>query len=280
MTTILAWHGDPALRDAAVTRMRDHAQADALIQGAYLTIDEDAPGGYRGCFYGCLVAELAPEVFTDADPDEDGLVYDEDGAPREPAGGWANGTARLLGLPARFGRLAEALFEALPAAEAPEFAVAITEAIAPGADLLRVVDRWLIALLTDPDRGVRRVAGSHGLPIIDDVAALLARSADGTPPDREEWTVARGAASRQLDKRPDEAKMPDDEWTVWYRGRNAIRAAQYAAEPLWEVSAVCESAAEAVADDSSRAAVYVAYRWQANQLIRLTADAAPAEVTG
>lgn len=280
--TILAWHGDPALRQAAVERMRAHALADALIQHNYVTLDPAAPGGYRGCFYGCLVAEIEPDVFVDL-VDEDGHIFcEEDAAPRDPHDGWSGAAARLLGLPVVFGKAAEHLFEALPRHAAPEFAVRLTEAIRPGVDLHRVIDRWMLALLVDPTGGIRRAVRYGDRWMVDRVAGLLQERIDGHNPDAAEWDTARETIRKARANREDEPSIVGEygEWQEWYRRHNAASPAQCAsvARPTESTAVATSSAAADILDEAANPINTI--RWQADLLVRLTADAAPAEVTG
>lgn len=136
MGKALAWHNDPALKAAAVERMRQHREADDFIQGEYLSVkgeqwyDEDGyshdrdPGHpYRGCFHGCLTTDLLLA---------EGKTLDE----IEESASWHRAARRLFGFPLALGAALDTWFEKCDTLEeASRYAVAITEAIPVGADL-------------------------------------------------------------------------------------------------------------------------------------------------
>lgn len=124
---VLAWHGDQALRDRIVQRMREHRAADAFVQGEYQLLDRDLPLGYRGCAIGCLLdPTTAPAMSI-----------------RHLYGRWWDQVERQFGIHADVAHAIDAIFESFARpAEAGLFAVEATEVIPVGADLTGVVD-WL-----------------------------------------------------------------------------------------------------------------------------------------
>ena len=263
ITSIRAFHNDLQLRADAIARMRAHADADAIIGGAYIKVDPTAPGGYRGCFIGCIVAELDRTLYA-------GIFAGLPEYELELEGGWYAAAARLAGLPERWTRLAEGIFEALPADEGSEFAVALLEAVPVGADLDRVVDAMVIALLTDPEYGVRQYALPDGQAVIDQVVTLYRRRLAGDEPSGEEWSTARFAVSTPVHAAPmltSGATMPVTRpagSAVWL-GHSAAAVADSAAAAAAYTAPSARSAAEA-----ARAA---ARRWQADTLVTLTRNA-------
>src|SRR6185437_15188822 len=140
MTTqpLRAFHGDQAIKDKYLARIRAHAAADAITQGI----------GWengKGCAIGCTLE-----------------AYDHSRYPIE------------LGLPEWLARLEDRIFEGLPKAEAMAWPEAFLEAITPGANLepvrpklaLRRIDR-LIALQNGN-------AGKHGAAIDAVIAQTVA----------------------------------------------------------------------------------------------------------
>ena len=238
-TQILAWHGDPALKAEAVALMTAHRAADDFIQGAFTQLDETRLR-FRGCFHGCLTTEkLAAEASL---PVGDYLRrsaaqinYHDEGE-------------RIWGIDRKVGYVLDRTFEAMPDGEHGDFAVAATQAIPVGADLSRVIDRWLLDILADPEMGVRRhtADGSAQWIAVDAVIALYERRLAGDEPTRDEWIAARRAYA-------------------------ATAAATYAAY-----------AATYAADDATYAAYAadarsVARRWQADRLLHhLSAAPQPA----
>jgi hypothetical protein len=139
VSTILAWHGDPELKAAALARMQAHREADDFIQGLYLVADIDGHP-YKGCFHGCLTAEaLAAErnvpIWT--------FEF-------EDTKWWAEGE-RLWGIPCEVGGLLDKAFETVDEDRAGDFAVASIEAIAVGADLAGIDYRKLYEEFEDAD---------------------------------------------------------------------------------------------------------------------------------
>lgn len=272
---VLAWHGDPELHAAALRRMRVHAEADALIQGDYIITDDEAPDGYRGCFYACLVAELrVGDDPVDGGPDPHGLVNAVELGPGEPVDGWHDGAARLLGIAPRFGGLAEYAFEYLPPSEASAFAVALTAAIQPGVDLDRAADAWIVRTLTDPEYGVRQHATPEGQRLIDTTVAMIGRRATACDPSTEEWYALRAGITTYLrNHAEDELQEPLD---VWVRSRRALEATVNAAWPLRaeSLSSVAGAAAD-VRGDAPAGRGHDRYRRLADQLLQCVADAAP-----
>lgn len=178
-TLVLAWHGDPDLKQRTVERMREHAAADQFIRGTYIEPNDQK---WEGCLHGCLVAEdiaadrgqTVPELIADID---EGASID-----------WHTETQNRYGIPTAVGDLLDRLYEALYTPPG-EVAVRILDAIPPGADLSHLRDRLLLDLLTDP---------THGAP--DDqhrqaVAGLLLRRLAGDEPTSREWRAAHDSAA-------------------------------------------------------------------------------------
>lgn len=133
---LLAWHGSAELKAETVARMRAHREADEFLKGDYL-LPSATPNGWKGCFIGCLTAELlAAEQRV---PILDVNLH-RDGA-------WLSATQRLLGIPIRLGAVLESVFEASPDLDAAgRFAVEVVDAIPVGADLVdiaeQLLDKW------------------------------------------------------------------------------------------------------------------------------------------
>lgn len=256
--TIRAFHNDPALRANAIARMRAHADADEIVGGVYLSIDPGAPGGYRACHIGCLVAEL----------DETTREAIAAGREAEPDDGWHAAAERLLGLPQRYSRLFEGIFEPLPAAERSSFAVALTEAIPAGADLERVVDEMMIATMSDPEHGCRQYAEPTGRAAIDTAVGLYQRRLAGDEPSHQEWDAAAAAAWVA-------AARATAAWAAdWAAAADAARAAARAAAADPAAAWAAARAADWAATAAARAGVKENIRRrQADTLIELTRNA-------
>lgn len=188
-TPVLAWHGDPQLKAAAVELMREHRRLDDLVQGSYAEYDSNADRGYRGCFHGCLTTEALAKQRNETV--EDLLTMGD-----RHAIDWHDETERIFGIPREVGKLLDRLFESLPPSDCGAFAVATVEAIPPGADLTRVIDHLAYDILTDSESGAPAMLqpGSEAAKLLADVAALFKRRIDGDEPARAEWEDAAGRA--------------------------------------------------------------------------------------
>ena len=130
----------------------EHIKADAVFQGMYW--DEEAQ---KGCFIGCLVHGNRPEIIEER-----------------------------YGIPMMITRIAEAIFERLPADEAKQFFADFPAAINnDGKDLSRVGWQFLAQTLRDLP-----VVAAEVQAVIDPVIAGLDRLAKG-----EEWPRAAAAAA-------------------------------------------------------------------------------------
>jgi hypothetical protein len=239
-TQILAWHGDPALKAEAVALMIAHRAADDFIQGAFTQLSET---GFRGCFHGCLTTEkLAAEAnlaVTD---------YLRSAAPIDYHGEGE----QIWGIDRKVGYILDRTFEAMPDSEHGDFAVAATQAIPVGADLSRVIDRWLLDILADPEMGVRGLIadGSAQRTAVDAVVALYERRLAGDEPTRDEWITTRRAAADA--------------------GADAAAAAV-------DAYAAADAAAYATVDAYAAADAAAARRWQSSRLLHhLSAAPEPA----
>lgn len=125
-----AWHGDPDVKMTAVIGMKAHAAADQFVQGSYVLADDTRESGWRGCFLGCLVAEMV------AAERRVPVLALQMGAGLSFGDGWREEAQRLWGLPEPLTRMVESIYESLPTiTEATRFAVDVVEAIPVGADL-------------------------------------------------------------------------------------------------------------------------------------------------
>jgi hypothetical protein len=183
-----------------------HVAADSIVQGDYW--DEE---NRHGCYIGCLA--------KGDDPTINEVTY---------------------GLPVILQRIAEGIFETLPADEAKAFFAALPDAIAcDGKDLTKVSWQFLAAELRSLPEQLAEIQA-----FIDPVIAGMDLLASG-----QEWTAAAAAG------RDAAARAADDAWAaVWATADDAARAAVWAARAaVW-------------AADAARAAVWAARAavWAAN----------------
>lgn len=172
MTTtkqVLTFHGRPEIKAFFVSRARSHREADEIVKGQYW---QDG----KGCAVGCLIhgdrhAQLAEE----------------------------------LGIPLQMAYLIDHLLEGQPNEPAKDFPVRFVEAIPVGVDLEPVMDRFFLALLSNPQHGVILSANAAVRDPIETVIALYRRQVEGNYPSREEWRAAYSAAYRAADSAADSA---------------------------------------------------------------------------
>jgi hypothetical protein len=108
---LIAYHGDPAIKLKYQQRFAAHRAADQVVQG--IGFDKG-----RGCFVGCTLDNYEHHLF-----------------PVE------------LGWPEWLAHLADAIFEGLPAEDAPQFGTDLLEAVPVGTDLEPVKWAFGLALL-------------------------------------------------------------------------------------------------------------------------------------
>lgn len=159
-----AWHGDPALKDKIVLRMKEHRAADEFMQGVYQGYFNPTPDRlgssksrltptqvigpdtvFRGCAIGCMV---------DAEPID-----------RTMSMPWHELVQYQFGIPTKIAHWIDRVFEGQPSfEEAGEFAVAAVEAIPVGADLSAVPIRydWWLSAITVGDVPAVKIAGDTG----------------------------------------------------------------------------------------------------------------------
>src|SRR5579863_1438147 len=189
METLLSYHNDPAVKLKYQARFAAHRAADEVIQGAGFR-------NGRGCFVGCTLD-----------------AYDHARFPIE------------LGWPEWLARLADAIFEGLPRAEAPQFGADLLEAVPVGKDLGPV--RWQLAIA----RYERQLAAlaTNAEPYAAEVRAALtgmitycqaqlggiATEIQRSAAESAAWSAARSAWSAESAAR-----------SAWSAARSAARSAE------------------------------------------------------
>ena len=156
--TMLAWHGEPGLKQAAMERLREHRRMDELIQGSYF------PGNGKGCHLGCL---------THSNRNAHELA------------------ARLFGIEERIGYWLEAVFEGLPTNECADWVLASTDSIPVGADMSichHHFGAWLLG-----ESGLLTITNMNR-DAIGAVQQLHARAVAGEIVTPEQWSAAESAA--------------------------------------------------------------------------------------
>lgn len=159
-STLRAYHGNPAIKEEIITRMKAHRAADKIAQRTYGETDGD--GKRRACLVGCAVGGARHYLFPD-----------------------------VFGVPELLAHLSDAVFEGLPFEQAVELPVAFFEAIPVGADLSHVADQVAVWILSR----VRPMAFIDGQAAIDAVAALLNRRIAGEEIQQSEFEAVANAAN-------------------------------------------------------------------------------------
>ena len=194
-----------------------HVAADSIVQGTYWNEESQ-----KGCFIGCLAHS--------SDPSTSEITY---------------------GLPVIVQRIAEKIFEALPADDAKAFFAALPDAVGcDGKDLSKVGWQFLAAELRSlPKQSVQIQT------VIDPVIAGMDLLSVG-----EEWTAAADAV--------DAARVA----AAAAYAADAVAAA-YAADAVAAVAAYAADAVDAYAADAAdavaAAAAYAAYAANAYAAVRL-----------
>lgn len=187
-----AFHGDQAIKDKYLTRVRLHREADELIKG---TSWEDG----KGCAVGCTVEKY------------DHKAYETE-----------------LGIPEQLAGLEDAIFEGLPNGLAMKWPEQFLDAILPGADLSKVWHKFAVWLLIDPIDGVFKFNNHES---IRHVAELHTQAACGNMPTDFAWGAAWDAARAARDAARDAARAAagDAARAAGDAAWDAARAAGYAA---------------------------------------------------
>ncbi len=160
-----AFHGKQATKDFYIEKMKAHMAADELVRGHYWD-----PRTRTGCGVACTL-----EI-------PDGENIHEQFEPE-------------LGIPRQVAYLEDHLFEKTPIDYYQAFPLAFLEAIPVGADLSRIIPRFLVWLLIDAQDGVIRFADEAGKEVIVLVAGLYQRLLHGGEVADSEWAAAWDAAS-------------------------------------------------------------------------------------
>jgi hypothetical protein len=198
-----------------------HVAADSIVQGTYW----DTESG-KGCFIGCLAKSDDPAI-----------------------------NEATYGLPVMVQRIAESIFEALPAGQAKAFFAALPDAVAcDGKDLAKVGWQFLAAELRSlPDQPAEIQA------VIDPVIAGMDLLASG-----QEWSTDAAAAAAAA---------------AWAAAAAADAAAAAAAADDAAAAAAWAASAAARAARAAAAARADARLRQRDLLLRLIAEAPVVENT-
>ena len=163
MNTLVSFHGDQAVKDKYLTRVRHHRELDHLLQGIGWS-----PEDLKGCAIGCTLEN-----------------YDHSRFPVE------------LGLPEWLAHLEDHIFEYLSVEDSKSWPHDLLEALPVGvsdAKMAKVRDGFQIFWL---ERQKTHIDQSKYLGVavaIDTVVGLLQSSLDGSEPESAAWSAAWSAA--------------------------------------------------------------------------------------
>jgi len=248
-TPLLAFHGSSDIKTKYLNRVREHREADQLVQG--VTWDKQSQ---KGCAIGCTLHGYSHSA------------YEEE-----------------LGIPAVLAQLEDGIFEGLSVPDSREWPERFLSAIQPGADLSMVWPQFAHWLLVDPDHGaIRHAKAQSTRDAIQGVAALYSEWAAGKKPARERWLSARSAAYAA-----DAADAADAAYAAYAAAYAAAAdaadadaayaaadAATAAADSAADSAAAADAyAATAAADSAARKARQAARRVQADKLVSLMSAA-------
>jgi hypothetical protein len=191
MKKLRAFHGDPAIKDKYVARVRQHAAADAIVKGQYWE-------NGKGCAVGCTIEG------------SEHARYETE-----------------LGIPEAIARVEDYLFERMPNEDAKTFPLRLLESIPVGADLSLVPTNLIIFILDDL-QNVKEVKEDAAVSkAISDTAGLWKKVAAGKKVEASAWSAAESAAESAAWS----AARSAAESAAWSAARSAARsAAESAAE--------------------------------------------------
>jgi hypothetical protein len=200
---LIAYHGNPLIKEQTMAKIAAHRAADRIAKGAYVRKN----GTTTYCAVGCLLE----------DPDGGHLRYES-----------------KFGVPAQLAYLEDGIFESLPDELAIPWPERFMGAIPVGADLSTVWPGFAVWLMTDEEWGMRNVTEDEEVKAIcGRVAEGYQRDIDGDPLRDADLEALSWAARDARDAWAVRAAW--DAWAV--RDARAAWAAR-AARDAWAVRAV------------------------------------------
>jgi transcriptional regulator with XRE-family HTH domain len=234
---MIAFHGNPAIKQEYQDRLKAHHAADQIIKGAYWEPDQ-----FTGCAVGCTLHKGG------------GCIHKQ--------------YEIVLGIPRTLAYLEDRIFENLPAPHCADFAVNFLDAIPVGGDLSLVTARFMVWLLADESGGVLRftVGFPEAAAAVQGVAVLYSRMIAGEVIPKESWETAAAAAACAVRAATDvayaayaadvlDAADVPDAADVLDAAACAVRAAS---DVLDAAAYAARAAADAAANAAADAAAYAA----------------------
>lgn len=256
MSVLRAFHGDPAVKDFYLARVRAHRAADDVVRGAYGEAEGSQSGG-RGCAVGCTVHSDSHAAYE-----------------------------RELGIPQAIARLEGTLFEWMPAEAAQDWPVEFLESIPVGADLSRVVWRVLARGIEDVRQYSDATTRSSIDAVLEGVLYPLSRGEEVLPEAAGAAEAAARAAARAAWAAAGAAAWTawaaeaaaEAAWAAWAAGaaaRAAAGAAWAAGAAAWAAAGAAGEAAEAAGEAARAAKAFLWSRWIIEEM-----SCAPVTVAG
>ena len=243
---LIAFHGDPKIKQKYVDRVRAHSEADEIIKGRYWE-------NGKGCAVGCTLHS------------GDHSSYEDE-----------------LGLPRIIARLEDRIFEGMSNEKAKEFPLKFLEAVPVGADTSMVFHKFMHWLLVDKDNGVIKFTENEkAKQAIQSVADTFKRTINGEIVSHGEWLEVRNAANAAASAANAAASAAVDAANAAYAVASAIANAANAAASTANAAASAYAAyAAAYAIANAANAAYAAasaiaaftkgiYDKQADKLVEL-----------
>ena len=233
-TQLLAFHGDPVIKQKYVRRVQAHRKADELIKGKYWE-------NGKGCAVGCT-------------------IHGSDHAAYE----------YKLGIPRILARLEDSIFEFLPNGKAQQWPEQFLDSIRVGADLSLVWPKFAVWLLTDAKNGVLQFAKNERSrnaiqAVADAYTKVIESKGQGI-----DWQKLRAVAAADAAVAAAYAAVAAADTAAAYADTAAADAADaaaaYAADTSAAYAADTSAAYAAVAADAARIA-------QSEKLLELLAAA-------
>lgn len=150
-----AFHGDPAIKEKYLARVRAHRAADELERGYYWNA-----ATHRGCAVGCTVETSSSAHF----------VFESE-----------------LGIPRSLVYLEDTLFEGMPWKDALDLPERFLNSIKVGADLEHIADQLILWMLIDKKDGLAVIANVIVRDAIDKLVYKINRKIDGEHVPLSEW---------------------------------------------------------------------------------------------
>ena len=161
--TFKAFHGDPAVKQKYIDRMKAHMAAEQLVQGTGFDT-----ASQKGCAVGCTLDKYSH------------FAYEEE-----------------LGIPFMIAILEDNIFEALSAEQSKSFPLEFLEAVPVGVDLSKVFHQLEIWNLLDEKHGIiHKMKTDEEKKICTDLASLHQKIVDGIETTEVEWKAVKDRAYR------------------------------------------------------------------------------------